>query len=133
MRNEKGISLLEVLMAAMIAGMIGWGIQTLIVNSIRWSITIQKRVDSSIAKGIAGKYTVIYFDDGKCHQMDSTYWGKEYNTNTVMVYTDAGCTQALGTVGALTNDTFFNDVGNTTWIVSVYPGRLRALVTNLNK
>lgn len=125
--NNKGFTLLEVLIASAIACMLAWYSQMAIINMIRQVNKITNQVNQTVHS----MYQVIYLDDNQCHKADATYSVKEYNANTVMVYSDAHCTNALGTLGALTNDTYFNDIAMTQWTVSCNPGRLRMLVVNL--
>lgn len=128
--NNKGFTLLEVLVTGMIACGIVWGVQMMLINTAKQTRLLEQRL-AALNKAQPKKYTVVYMDDGKCHALTTAYSARWYNSSTIEVFTDTKCTKSVGTVGALNNDSFFDDVTSTTWIVSCNPGRLRVLVTNL--
>lgn len=129
--NNKGFTLLEVLVSGIIAGMICWACNSFLINIIKQTGKVTKQLSAAQA-GLGSKYQVIYFSStSTCYKVDN-YYGKAWSSNTVMLYTDSKCQNQLGTLGALTNDSYFNDVTHTFWIVSCNPGSLRMLIYHLN-
>jgi len=134
--NNKGFSLLEVLIALIISGILFWAIG----SALNGQIKVLKRVENlqiSLAQIPAaaspGADKRIYVTS-QCTSLQTGNWyAKAVESRTVAFYQSSTCTNGyLGTLSALNNPTYDDTVTNTFWNVSGEGPTLRVLVRILN-
>lgn len=143
--NNKGLSLLEVLVALTIAGMIGFAFNSMLLAHIKVSRKIETNLNVATDKALnafpQGTDHRTYAPNlGQCVKLegasnkDVQWYAKRQDTRVVGFYKDStDCsTGYIGTLTALTNPTYDCDITNTFWNVSGDGSSIRILVHNLN-
>jgi prepilin-type N-terminal cleavage/methylation domain-containing protein len=143
MRNIKGFTLLEVMAAVTVLGLIGYYFNSSILISLKLAKKKQDALQASITQAAALKAALDqYFAsnpdrkviiNSACTQIDGQYYGKKVDGDTVRIYDDgAGCGHTLGTLNRVSNPNWVNDASNSLWVVYSYSGELKVLVFKLN-
>lgn len=53
----------------------------------------------------------------KCTLLDGVYYGYTTDNNVLKIYTDSKCSAELGTLDRVSNETWFNETTNSSWLV----------------
>lgn len=137
MINNKGLSLLEVLVALVISGIIMWGSMA----AIKFQFTASKRITNSLNKVIekAEKLKPKYDERvsvgvmGQCMHIAGDWYGKRTDARVVSFYKSSNCGAGyIGTLTALSNPTYDDTDTDTLWNVSGDGSTLRVLVLQEN-
>lgn len=139
--NNKGITLLEVLVAGVILGMLCM----FSIPMIKIMVKLTKRAENAsvqlASQSVAVPVTTSALDQVKttwrwvyvpnlneCKPADAQYWIKRTANRVITLYKDAQCTQSFGTLNALDNSRYANDTTKTLWEVSGDTATLRVLL-----
>jgi len=135
--NNKGFSLLEVLMALVISGFIFWATTTGIVGQIkvlRKVQNIQTNLQLPVAISPGADKRIYVSNLNECVSLQTGPWhAKRQDSRVVGFYQSSDCiTGYLGTLNATNNPSYDDTVTNTWWQVSGQDEALRVLVRILN-
>lgn len=135
MRNDKGFTLIEAMVAVVILGIV---IQAFIML-MSWQLKTTAKVKKTLAANVAtapGADQRTYLPVlNRCAKLKGTpsWYVKRTSSTVVSFYTNTACNVGgVGTLTAQTNPTFDDDSTNTFWNVSGSGATLRVLVRQLN-
>lgn len=138
MLDETGFTLLESVIAMLIAGILTWGL----TSTVRLQINIYKKLQTQTDEAqqilaqlnhwAASNPAQSVYLDNTCQKVDSGYWAKKGGAQTANIYGDKSCNNFVGTMNVTNNSTFFNDPSDSLWVASVSGTGLRIVVISFD-
>jgi prepilin-type N-terminal cleavage/methylation domain-containing protein len=133
--NNSGFTMLEVMMSTVVAGIVMYAGSHMLLSSIKTNIKLQKTIEKAETTVIQLPPTdrrVVFSTLNQCKQVEGIWYGKRTDSRTIALYQAPGCvSNYIGTIGALTNETYDDLVTDTFWNVSGENQSLRILIRKL--
>lgn len=113
-KDNEGFTLIEVLVTLVIFSILSIAFLGLFRQANLKIVQLTKLINTPSVKTNNTRLVPIA---SKCIQLDGQYYGYSTDGDTLNIFTDNACKQALGTLGRLGNESWVNIETNSSWLL----------------